>query len=162
MEVQTDLLQKLIQEHFGHYTNLKGYVRSGNLGDRLNLTYIYFCSELIFTERSRCRDGAKKMLEKILQMENDPFFTQNLEDLSMQEKKWYNSYLQEMNRETNGDAESETNGDTESESDSSPVSPTPPQPIGRGKEVPWRKEDEVSVMANVQAYFQVTHHARIS
>jgi hypothetical protein len=48
-------------------------------------------------------------------------------------------------------------------------SPLPTPSTGRlsfgkegGKEVPWRKEDEISIMANVQAYFQVTHHARIS
>jgi hypothetical protein len=160
VEIHTECLRKLIQEHFDHYAILKGYVRSSILVYQLavNFSDIYSRSDLIFSERDRCRDGAKTMLEKILQMENDPFFTQNLAELNLQEGHWYNLYLQEMNRSGR------------STLDGSPVfSPLPTPSTGRlsfgkegGKEVPWRKEDEISIMANVQAYFQVTHHARIS
>ena len=75
------------------------------------------------------------MLDKILRIENGPYFTQNFDELSSQENYWYNRYL-ELNRE-----------DTTS---SSPVE----------RRVPWKVEDEIRVMANVRAYFQATHPVR--
>ena len=94
------------------------------------------------------------MLDKILQMENDPIYTQNSDELNRQQIYWEQIYLQEMNRESRpgSDAASEP---------SPPLSPPASRASG-GTEVPWIKEDEVGIMAVVRSYFQVTYHARIS
>lgn len=95
------------------------------------------------------------MLDKILQMENDPVFTQNSDELNRQEIHWEEIYLQEMNRESRP-------GSIASSESSSTLSPPSASRASRGTEVPWRKEEEVAVMALVRSYFQVAHHARVS
>ena len=88
-----------------------------------------FHSDLTFKERQRCRDEAQILLTKILRMENNPLFTQN-SDYIMEDSKWFSTYINHRNHYSH-----QTGSDT------------------------WTTEDEVRVMASVQAYFQVSHKA---
>jgi len=91
---------------------------------------LIFRSDLTFKERQRCRDEAEMLLTKILRLENNPLFTQN-SDYITQDTEWFSTYL----NHTRGYG-SQTGSDM------------------------WTTEDEVRVMASVQAYFQVSHKAR--
>ncbi len=90
---------------------------------------LMFYSDLTFKERQRCRDEARILLTKILQMENNPLFTEN-SDYITEYSRWFSTYSDEW---------------------------------GCGSTAPrsntWTVEDEIRVMANVQAYFQVSHKA---
>jgi len=125
----TDLLEKLLQDHFGQYMYLKQYIRYAK-EQFLACCILKFHSDLTFKERQRCRDEAQMLLTKILRMEDDHLFTQN-SDYITEDSKWFLTYMNHHNHYSH-----HTGSDM------------------------WTTEDEVRVMASVQAYFQVSHKAR--
>lgn len=86
-----------------------------------------------------CEAETIRTLEKLLQLESVPFFTQNTSDLESEGKTWLARYKEVHRR-------------------SSPFLLAPPGPsevqyVHREPEEVF--QDELVVMANVQAYFQV-------
>ena len=125
----TNLLEKLLQDHFGQYTYLKKYIRYAK--DVFSACCILmFHSDLTFKERQRCRDEAQILLTKVLRLESNPLFTLN-SDYIAEDGKWFSTYHSEWIHYG---------------------SPT----VGSHA---WTVEDEIKVMASVQAYFQVSHKA---
>ena len=90
---------------------------------------LMFHSDLTFKERQRCRDEAQTLLTKVLRMEANPLFTQNSADYIAEDGKWFSTYHSEWTRYGSSTVGSDT----------------------------WTVEDEIKVMASVQAYFQVSH-----
>ena len=106
------------------------------------------------------------MLNKILKMESNPLFTQNDDLLEAEEKRWYTCYqFERLGYDCTPDQEV-----------SVPQKPLPQKrstlpsvpPIRYAFSTPrslhegdisrtWSTNDEVRVMANVQAYFQVAY-----
>ena len=123
----TDLLEKLLQDHFEQYIYLKKYISYAKQNFR-PVALLMFHSELIFKERQRCCDEAQILLTKILRMEANPLFTQNA-DYIAEDSKWFSTYSNHRGRS------SVVGSDT------------------------WTVEDEIRVMASVQAYFQVSYKA---
>jgi len=112
-------------------------------------------------ELDRCREEASVMLQKILRMESDPLFTQNSDVLEAEEKKWYQDYYSQKYPKPQTLSNYSGSGRSPSYSTSPGVIHFfPTEPYGRTlTDCPqtWTVEDEVKVMANVQAYFQVAY-----
>lgn len=90
-----------------------------------------FHSDLTFKERQRCRDETQILLTKVLRMEVNPLFTLNSADYFAEDSKWFSTYHGEWSRHGSSTVGSNS----------------------------WTVEDEIKVMASVQAYFQVSHKA---
>ena len=122
--------------------------------------YSYYLSDLTFEEKG-CRQGeAEIMLNKILAMESSPLFTQNVQFLEDRVKHWRSRYVNQRAPYHNP-IYGTTSLDLPSESLPSPPLYTFPKlafdPAIDGSEATWGVEDELGVMANVQAYFEVAH-----
>jgi hypothetical protein len=116
----------------------------------------------------------------ILGLETNPVFTQNFADLESQEKRWISTFWHARRpypRAAAAAASISTRppSPTRPYSPSAPPSPsapseihhfTLPEPIFtqdlRGNLQTWSLEDELKVMARVQAYFHVAHKVRIT
>jgi hypothetical protein len=110
----------------------------------------------------------------LLRLETNPVFTQNFEDLEKQEKHWISTFWH-ARRPQPWAAASDTAsilgnqpGPTRPDSPSAPAAihrSALPGPIFtqdlRGNLQTWSLEDELKVMAQVQAYFHVAHKVRI-
>jgi len=102
------------------------------------------------------------MLNKILAMEGSPLFTQNVQFLEDRVKHWRSRYVNER---------APCDPDDDPTCDSTPLDlpsdlPSPPlytfpklafDPAVDGSKATWGVDDELGVMANVQAYFEVAH-----
>lgn len=126
-----------------------------------------FVSDLIFAERDCCRDEAELMLNKILAMESTPLFTQNVQFLEERERHWHSRYMNQISPYNNS-VYGATSLDFPSqapESSSLTLFHTFPKfpydPAIDGSEKTWSDDDEVKVMANVQAYFEVAHKVSV-
>jgi len=103
------------------------------------------------------------MVKKILEMERNPLFTQNLDLLAAEEERWYSCYddliehvaygmraavPQERLRKEVPPILYHFSTPFEMDACNIEVQDSPPT---------WSADDEVRVMANVQAYFQVAY-----
>jgi len=112
------------------------------------------------------------MVQKILEMERNPLFTQNLDLLEAEENRWYSCYNNE--RGPRGPACESSVNDRMRKGEVPPIylhfqSPWRPRVYAVSShpetseariavsQPTWTTDDEVRVMANVQAYFQVAH-----
>jgi len=124
-------------------------------------------SEIAIEEWSRCRAEGKIMLKKILEMERNPLFTQNLDLLAAEEKRWYSCYDNLIERDSYKGPISITAVPQRSQKGEVPPIlyhfSTPPCEMDtcdlevQDSPPTWSANDEVRVMANVQAYFQVAY-----
>ncbi len=100
------------------------------------------------------------MLNKILAVESTPLFTQNVQFLEDRVKHWRSRYVNQR-APYNNPVYGTTSLDFPPPSLSSPPLYTFPKfafdPAIDGSEATWGVDDEVGVMANVQAYFEVAH-----
>ncbi|KAF8970895.1 P-loop containing nucleoside triphosphate hydrolase protein [Flammula alnicola] len=130
-----ELLEELLRLHFGQYKDLEKYAR-----------------DLTFQERDRCRHEARYVLDKLLNLEKDPLFTQNFDTLETEGKRWSERYKKmRIPRDY--------------EYIDPPRRPRQPiiyhfpgdsiDPTLDGTLKTWSIEDELKVMTDVQAYFQV-------
>jgi len=151
-------LEKLLSQHFGQFTRLEEYVKS-----------------LAFEDRNRRRDIADKMLQMILRLETNPVFTQNFRDLESEEKRWLSIYRNAREPQAcaissipamhhypsptvtrNSPRNVQTRSVDSDDIDHHFPSVTFSQDL-RGNVQTWSVEDELKVMATVQAYFHVAH-----
>ncbi|KIM37374.1 hypothetical protein M413DRAFT_448441 [Hebeloma cylindrosporum] len=146
----TRLLDTLLDKHFGQFSRLEEYIKS-----------------LVFEDRNGRQDDAYNMFERVLRLETNPIYTQNFQDLESEKKQWTTTFWQA--RRPHLQAPSVLSGTpTIPPSPIYPYSPAPPTkfttdhsplPIFtqdlRGDAQTWALEDEVKVMATVQAYFHV-------
>ena len=106
-------------------------------------------------------------------MESVPLFTQNVQFLEDREKYWYSRYTNQTVSEV--PAMVYPAGSWYPPQSPSPSPPPPPpllplhtfpkfayDPAIDGSETTWNVDDEVKVMANVQAYFEVAQKVGIS
>ena len=123
------------------------------------------------------------MLQMILGLETNPVFTQNFKDLESQENDWISTFSQARRPEPQAAAatayvSANQPGQTHSYSSSAPSAPSDIDPAAsdidhsalpeqiftqylRGNQS-WSLEDELKVMARVQAYFHVAYKVRIT
>jgi hypothetical protein len=102
------------------------------------------------------------MLNKILAMESSPLFTQDVQFFEDRVKHWRSRYVTRRASHDPLDNNYETTSlDLPSESLPSPPLYTFPKLAFDfaidGSEATWGVDDELGVMANVQAYFEVAH-----
>jgi len=119
----------------------------------------------------------------VLDLETDPVFTQNFDFLNEQEHYWSSRYTDERRKvlleeeELRREAARRAQNRFYDSGEVSPISvclpipePSLPQhtfpkyqydPAIDGGETTWTVDEEIKVMANVQAYFQVAHKASI-
>ena len=114
-------------------------------------------------------------LLKILELETNPVFTQNFDFLDEQERLWNSCYTNRCKAELNPSPMFPRVAAVARNSVASPCpSPIPPiaakhtfpiypyDPAIDGDETTWTVHDEIKVMVNVQAYFQVAYKASTS
>ncbi|KAJ7689053.1 P-loop containing nucleoside triphosphate hydrolase protein [Mycena rosella] len=75
VESSSQILDRLMANHFGQFTQLETYIRS--------LTYV---------ELETCKEQAQEILEKILALETLPLFTQNTHNLRSESNSWLARY----------------------------------------------------------------------
>jgi len=112
------------------------------------------------------------MLQMLLRLETNPVFTQNYQDLETQEKRWILKF-EDARRSEGWDTLAPQATSIPTRSYFPSTRPSPPTihdspltgPIStqdlRGNLQTWSLEDELKVMAKVQAYFHVAHKVRI-
>lgn len=128
-------------------------------------------SDLTFEERNRCRDEAEMMLNKILALEGSPLFTQNVQFLEDREKHWRSRYMQHSSSSPVSSYGSPVYG---AASLDFPLVQNPvPSPLLHtfpklvydaaidGTQATWGTDEEIKVMANVMAYFEVAHRVSV-
>jgi len=115
---------------------------------------------MAFEEWSQCREETQMMLNKVLKMEGTPLFTQNHDLLEAEEKRWYSCYQHER---LGYESIPEQSVPVPQKRNALPVPPliynfpTPRSLHEEDISRTWSTNDEVRVMANVQAYFQVAY-----
>jgi len=100
------------------------------------------------------------MLNKILAMESSPLFTQNVRILEDRVKHWRSRYANERAPDDPDDNPTTSLGSPLESLRSPPLYTFPKlafDPAIDGSEATWGVDDELGVMANVQAYFEVAH-----
>ncbi|TFK32040.1 P-loop containing nucleoside triphosphate hydrolase protein [Crucibulum laeve] len=133
----SDMLDELVCTHFGQFKLLENYVRS-----------------LVHVELEQGKEEAVLMLNKMLELESEPLFTQNLHYLQASEEKWLSFYQSVRRRspsylrnqpiidwQPSYTHQPDTDGDDDEEEET--VEPKD------------EYYNELVVMANVRAYFQV-------
>lgn len=110
----------------------------------------------------------------LLRLETNPVFTQNSGDLESQEKRWISTFWRARQPVEENFAVPSISGNKPTPTRHAPYrASTPPshhsalpEPIFtqdlRGNLQTWSLEDELKVMAKVQAYFHVAHKVRIT
>ncbi|KAF8193681.1 P-loop containing nucleoside triphosphate hydrolase protein [Pholiota molesta] len=156
------LLKNLLHKHFGQYKDLEKYA-----------------SDLSLQERDRCIEEALCSVKKILALESYPLFTQNFDLLASEEKKWVDKYkttrhawLQRYIGHSPAPyavpyvvSPVSRPGPTTSSVVERPARPTiihffpKPHSGSESEDTPttWTIEEELKIIANVQAYFQVAY-----
>jgi len=155
----TRLLEKLLAQHFGQFSRLEDYVKWAIL---IKLFFIFspyrfflISRSLIFADRNKRQEDAYNTLLTILKLETNPVFTQNIEDLKSEEQRWL-SYWNTGREAVITPAPSRPKAATGYN-----YSPMPMFTDHRGENLRnWSREDELKVMASVQAYFHVAHKVR--
>ncbi|KAF9524508.1 P-loop containing nucleoside triphosphate hydrolase protein [Crepidotus variabilis] len=140
----TQLLIKLLQEYLGQYKFFQKYI-----------------SDLVFKEHNDCGRGTDEMLQKILQMEKNPLCTQNSDVLSSQRREWKDSLLREAGRMYSEELQQEKSTYHRcSTSRRSYIRHTFASVFSRADDhrpTTWTIDDEIEIMAGVQAYFHVAY-----
>lgn len=170
-------LEHLLERHFGGYIHLKKYVMYAEILPKWLQFYLIFIRNVTFEERDNCRGEAIATLRKILDLETDPVFTQNFDFFNHQEQHWSSRYMFERSLPKPPQShmwESRPSSPIAVSSVLELPSPIPGQSVPQhtfpkylydpaidGGETTWSVNDEIKVMANVQAYFQVAHKASI-
>jgi hypothetical protein len=103
-------------------------------------------------------------LQMLLRLETNPVFTQNFRDLESEEKRWFSTYMDEREPRESVYLPTTSVKSSPSKKPANSViyrfsSPTFAQDL-RGNVQTWSLEDELKVMATVQAYFHVAHKVR--
>jgi len=128
VEKTHEFLDELLRQHFGRYKELERYM-----------------SALTFRERDIHREETRVVLEKLLQLESDPLYTQNFQALQAEETRWLSTY---------------SRASPSVRPSAYPVHRFPSKTfphIQHGSPTTPGQNDVLKVMANVQAYFQVAH-----
>ncbi|KDR71864.1 hypothetical protein GALMADRAFT_253646 [Galerina marginata CBS 339.88] len=135
-------LGKLLEDHFGRYKELERYMRA-----------------LTFKERDIHQEETHLVLDKLLRLESKPLFTQNFETLLAEETKWLAAYRSDWAAITRGSIRDYGHSypvTTESSVFHEFPRRTFPHILDESPSASTI-DDELKVMANVQAYFQVAH-----
>ncbi|KAF9482869.1 hypothetical protein BDN70DRAFT_874456 [Pholiota conissans] len=137
------LIKDLLHKHFGQYKDLARYT-----------------SELIHQERDRCVEEAFISVNKILALETFPLFTQNFEQLSSEEKVWLSKYETSRSKYFHR-LEVEVAGYITRSVSPPPIIHTFPKiqldADLDGTPSTWTINEEMKIIAKVQAYFQVAY-----
>jgi len=132
----SQLLDKLLQEHFGRYKELERLMRT-----------------LTYKERDVHREETRKVLGKLLRRESDPLYTQNSEALQAEKRTWlakYNQYPPAVPRPG-------SNLDPWFYPSYQVIHRFPKKTFPHIPDGNHSTQDELETMAGVQAYFQVAH-----
>ena len=142
-------LNTLIHEHFSQFPNAESYIRFVvKLAASINPKYCISRS-LVHAELDRCKENAQHSVESLLELESQPLFTQNTLYLQSEEAKWLQHFKfvhyrsPELHRV-----------------DCPPLRPVSPEEENRFIKSWKTYEDELVVMAHVQAYFHVAYKVR--
>ncbi|KAF8635346.1 hypothetical protein AX15_000462 [Amanita polypyramis BW_CC] len=94
-----------------------------------------YISALVYAELEQCKENARIAVEALLQIESQPLFTQNSHYLETEQKKWYKYFSDVCSQASNYKLE------------------------GMQADSPSKSEynDELTIMAYVQAYFRVAY-----
>ncbi|KAF9482868.1 hypothetical protein BDN70DRAFT_379786 [Pholiota conissans] len=144
------LIKDLLHKHFGQYKDFERYT-----------------SDLALKERDRCVEEAFSSVNKILALETYPLFTQNFEELSFEEKKWFEKYGKHRHEWRQGPSLR-----VMPQAVRPVVSSTEPTVVHRllhtfpniqldpeleNAPPTWSVDEELKIIAKVQAYFQVAY-----
>lgn len=142
------------------------------------MVLIPLSSDLSLQERDRCIEEALSSVKKILALETYPLFTQNFDQLASEEKKWFEKYKATRNACLQPREEihavygvfEERADIPRQKSKKSTVVVTPARPTiiyffpnihsdSKSENTPttWTIEEELKIVAKVQAYFQVAY-----
>ena len=137
-------LDSLIHEHFCQFPNAESYIR---FIVKPVAAIIPNCisRSLVHAELDRCKKNAQHSIESLLQLESQPLFTQNTIYLQSEEAKWLEHFKIVHYRSS------------EPRANCSPVSPEEEKHFIKSRKT---YEDELFVMAHVQAYFHVAYKVR--
>jgi len=128
-------LDGLVHEHFHQFPIAESYVKS-----------------LVHVELDRCKQNAQQAVESLLQLEVQPLFTQNNRCFRNEESKWLEHY--EVIHDTAPEYKVGSSATSASVlSGASELAASTLQAAGRTSRRDF--EDELVVMARVQAYFRV-------
>ncbi|PPQ85696.1 hypothetical protein CVT25_002730 [Psilocybe cyanescens] len=134
-----EFLDVLLREHFGRYKELERYMRG-----------------LIFSEHETHIKKTHRVLERLLELESTPLYTLNLTSYALEKNTWLSKY-KNMYQPTNRVlVPSHSYFEVGTRQLLPIIYPFPPSaPTSRPAASTW--DDEINVMADVQAYFQVAH-----
>jgi hypothetical protein len=135
-----DVLEDLIREHFGRFERLEIYIRYCLQQSCRTQQLNHYNSGLIEKEIDRCKEMAHKALLKTLELEKTPLFTQNRRYFDSERAEWLTRF-QDKHRNTNNPDVWGLRSQSVSDSPSS-------------------FDEEMTVMAEVRAYFEVAYRVR--
>ena len=141
-------LDALIHEHFCQFPKAESYIRFV-IKPVASINPNCISRSVVHTELDGCKENAQNSVESLLQLESQPLFTQNTPYLQSEEAKW----LQHFKFIHFRSPELYT-------AVYLPLRPISPEEEGRFIKS-WKPyEDELVIMAHVQAYFHVAYKVR--
>ncbi|KAF9482870.1 hypothetical protein BDN70DRAFT_874459 [Pholiota conissans] len=130
------LVKDLLHQHFGQYKELEKYT-----------------SDLTYKERDTCIHAALSNVKRILVFEKYTLFTQNFEDVSLEQRKWQDKYEQYRKNWL-------IQPRVVSTAVPQPLYTFPPTRLDPELEFApptWSIDEEIQIIAKVQAYFQIAY-----
>lgn len=142
----SEILCAFLEEHFGRFKQLQSYMEYEVLS-RSAFCSSHFIIIRLLTKKEvdECREAALKALLKTLELEKMPLFTQNTEFLGSEREKWLGRYQYKHRWPYPRSVSPESRAQ-------SPPTPTPTSSF----------DEEMVVMAEVRAYFEVAYRVRSS
>jgi hypothetical protein len=141
-------LDALIHEHFCQFPKAESYVRFV-IKPVASINPNCISRSRVHKELDRCKENAQNSVESLLQLESQPLFTQNTLYLQSEEAKWLGHFKFIHYRSPQLYT-----------AVCPPLRPVSPEEEGRFM-LSWKPyEDELVVMAHVQAYFRVAYKVR--
>jgi hypothetical protein len=146
---------ELIQLHFGQFKKLGAHIRSGLSSAYFLHTQVEFvrsASSVVRTELDKIKASALQTLDRTLELEQEPVFTQNSDLFASEKQKWLSFYTRIRDDPSMYRLKvpvSDGYGSA-SETDESPAATED------------RFQEALVVMATVRAYFQVAYKVHSS
>jgi hypothetical protein len=139
--------------HFGQFTQLENYIRYSNKSSQIFHSFTKGRPRtLTRVELEKCKDKALETLEKILTLETLPLFTQNTHQFQTESKAWFNRY------------NAARNGSTRYPIGVRLILPIAPRVVlTHTQSLEENRDqfaDELTLMANVRAYWQIAYQVR--
>jgi hypothetical protein len=88
----SDVLETLVERHFGPSEDLKSYIRLVVFFVRLKNLNNIVIREIVINEAEKCEQSTLKAVRKTLERERGSLFTQNIEFFISEKTKWLKRY----------------------------------------------------------------------